>query len=146
MKSLISLSKNIAGLSVVIVVTMFTFSIIISSGLQSVVATQEEDNTIQLGVVEQQEVYRWSDISGSTNPTLKLIVNSNNIVQIQNPTAEEHEMIIESQSGSELATSGDIEPNSSGRLLFRPNMTETLQYYCEYHPTTMKGLVELSDG
>jgi hypothetical protein len=54
-------------------------------------------------------------------------------------------MIIGSQSGSELATSGDIEPNSSGRILFRPNMTETLQYYCEYHPTTMKGLVELSD-
>lgn len=145
MKPLISVSNNIAGLSAVIVVTMFTFSVINSSGLQSVVATQEEDNPIQLGVVEQQEVYRWSDNSGSINPTLKLIVNANNIVQIQNPTDEEHEMIIGSQSGSELATSGDIEPNSSGRLLFRPNMTETLQYYCEYHPTTMKGLVELSD-
>lgn len=145
MKPLISVSNNIAGLSAVIVVTMFTFSVINSSGLQSVVATQEEDNPIQLGVVEQQEVYRWSDNSGSTNPTLELIVNANNIVQIQNPTDEEHEMIIGSQSGSELATSGDIEPNSSGRLLFRPNMTETLQYYCEYHPTTMKGLVELSD-
>ena len=145
MKPLISVSNNIAGLSAVIVVTMFTFSVINSSGLQSIVATQEEDNPIQLGVVEQQEVYRWSDNSGSTNPTLGLIVNANNIVQIQNPTDEEHEMIIGSQSGSELATSGDIEPNSSGRLLFRPNMTETLQYYCEYHPTTMKGLVELSD-
>ena len=145
MKPLISVSNNIAGLSAVIVVTMFTFSVINSSGLQSIVVTQEEDNPIQLGVVEQQEVYRWSDNSGSTNPTLELIVNANNIVQIQNPTDEEHEMIIGSQSGSELATSGDIEPNSSGRLLIRPNMTETLQYYCEYHPTTMKGLVELSD-
>lgn len=144
MKPIISVSNNIAGLSAVIVVTMFTFSVINSSGLQSVVANQE-DKTIQLSVIEQQEVYRWSDNSGSTNPTLKLIVNANNIVQIQNPTDEEHEMIIESQSGSELATSGDIEPNSTGSLLFRPNMTETLQYYCEYHPTTMKGLVELSD-
>ena len=94
MKPLISVSNNIAGLSAVIVVTMFTFSVINSSGLQSVVATQEEDNPIQLGVVEQQEVYRWSDNSGSINPTLKLIVNANNIVQIQNPTDEEHEMII----------------------------------------------------
>ncbi|HEX5977641.1 MAG TPA: hypothetical protein VFY68_10210 [Nitrososphaeraceae archaeon] len=145
MKPIISVSNNIAGLSAVIVVTMFTFSVINSSGLQSVVANQE-DKTIQLSVIEQQEVYRWSDNSGSTNPTLKLIVNANNIVQIQNPTDEEHEMIIESQSGSELATSGDIEPNSTGSLLFRPNMTETLQYYCEYHPTTMKGLVEISDG
>lgn len=144
MKPIISVSNNIAGLSAVIVVTMFTFSVINSSGLQSVVANQE-DKTIQLSVIEQQEVYRWSDNSGSTNPTLELIVNANNIVQIQNPTDEEHEMIIGSQSGSELATSGDIEPNSSGRLLIRPNMTETLQYYCEYHPTTMKGLVELSD-
>lgn len=145
MKPIISVSNNIAGLSAVIVVTMFTFSVINSSGLQSVVANQE-DKTIQLSVIEQQEVYRWSDNSGSTNPTLKLIVNANNIVQIQNPTDEEHEMIIESQSGSELATSGDIEPNSTGSLLFRPNMTETLQYYCEYHPTTMKGLVEIFDG
>jgi hypothetical protein len=102
-------------------------------------------NVIQLGVTEQQGVYSWSDISGITNPTLNFTVSRDNIVQIQNPTDEEHEMIIESQQGNELATSGDIEPISSGELSFRPNMTGTFEYHCEYHPDTMKGMIEITD-
>ena len=103
-------------------------------------------NVIQLGVTEQQGVYSWSDISGITNPTLNFTVSRDNIVQIQNPTDEEHEMIIESQQGNELATSGDIEPISSGELSFRPNMTGTFEYHCEYHPDTMKGMIEIAEG
>jgi plastocyanin len=138
--------KNMAVSSFIIIVIIFIFSVLTFSGLHAVTATQEENNIIQLGVVEQQEVYRWSDDNGTTNPTLKLIVNADNIVQIQNPTDEEHEMIIESQQGNELTTSGDIEPNSSGELSFRPNMTGTFQYHCEYHPSTMRGMIEVTDG
>ena len=138
--------KNMAGSSFIIIVIIFIFSVLTFSRLHAVIATQEENNIIQLGVVEQQEVYRWSDDNGTTNPTLKLIVNADNIVQIQNPTDEEHEMIIESQQGNELTTSGDIEPNSSGELSFRPNMTGTFQYHCEYHPATMRGMIEVTDG
>jgi plastocyanin len=138
--------KNVAGSSFIIVVIIFIFSVLTFSGLHAVTATQEENNIIQLGVVEQQEVYRWADDNGTTNPTLRLIVNADNIVQIQNPTDEEHEMIIESQQDNELATSGDIEPNSSGELSFRPNMTGTFQYHCEYHPATMRGMIEVTDG
>jgi plastocyanin len=105
-----------------------------------------ESNTIQLGVTEQQEVYRWSDNNGTINPTLKFIVNRDNSVQIQNPTDAEHEMVVESPQGNEIASSVDIEPNDSGELSFRPNMTGTLQYHCEYHPTTMLGTIEVSDG
>ena len=135
-----------ADSSFTIIIIIFIFSVLTLSGLHAVTATQEENNIIQLGVVEQQEVYRWSDDNGTTNPTLRLIVNTDNIVQIQNPTDEEHEMIIESQQGNELATSGDIEPNSSGELSFRPNMTGTFQYHCEYHPATMRGMIEVTDG
>ena len=135
-----------ADSSFIIIIIIFIFSILTFSGLHAVTATQEENNIIQLGVVEQQEVYRWSDDNGTTNPTLKLIVNADNIVQIQNPTDEEHEMIIESQQGNELTTSGDIEPNSSDELSFRPNMTGTFQYHCEYHPATMRGMIEVTDG
>jgi plastocyanin len=77
--------------------------------------------------------------------TLKLIANTDNIVQIQNPTDEKHEMIVESQPGNELATSGDIESNSSGELSFSPNMTGTFQYHCEYHPATMRGIIEVTN-
>ena len=55
-------------------------------------------------------------------------------------------MIVESQPGNELATSRDIEPNGSGELSFRPNMTGTFQYHCEYHPATMKGIIEVTDN
>jgi plastocyanin len=54
-------------------------------------------------------------------------------------------MIVESQPGNELVTSGDIEPNGSGELSFRPNMTGTFQYHCEYYPATMKGIIEVTD-
>ena len=127
---------------------MFIFSVITIGGLHAVTATEEEDsNVIQLGVVEQkEEVYRRSDNdNGEINRILKFIVNTDNIVQIQNPTDEEHKMIVESQPGNELATSGDIEPNSSGELSFRPDMTGTFQYHCEYHPATMKGIIEVTE-
>jgi hypothetical protein len=139
------------------VASILVLGILAISGIASIASAQNatggdmtgENMTtgiIQLDVEEQQEVYRWSDNGGAINPTLKFIVNTDNIVQIQNPTDEEHEMIIESQPGNELATSGDIEPSGSGELSFRPNMTGTFQYHCEYHPATMKGPVEISGG
>ena len=148
MKFFASLFKNMASSFHIIILTMFIFSVITFSGLYAVTATQEDDsNIIQLGVTEQQEeVYRWSNDSGAINPTLKFIVNTDNIVQIQNPTDEEHEMVVESQPGNELTTSGDIEPDNSGELSFSPNMTGTLQYHCEYHPNTMRGIIEVTDS
>jgi hypothetical protein len=94
---------------------------------------------IQISVAQEEEVYRWSNIQG-TNPILKVLTNTNNTVQIQNPTNEKHEMIIESK-GNEVASSGDIARHSSGQLFFSPNWTGTFEYHCEYHPDTMKGTV-----
>jgi hypothetical protein len=149
MKPFASTLKCTTGSLYIIILSMFIISIITFSGLYTVTATEEEDdnNTIQLDVTEQQEgVYRWSNDSGAINPTFKFIVNTDNIVRIQNPTDAEHEMIVESQPGNELTTSGDIEPESSGELSLSPNMTGTLQYYCEYHPNTMRGTVEVIDS
>jgi plastocyanin len=112
--------------------------------LQGLVNTQTDTSqyltkTIQISVIEEEEVYRWANIQG-TNPTLKFLTNANNTVLILNPTNEKHEMIIESK-GNEVASSGDIARSSSGQLFFTPNMTETFEYYCKYHPDTMKGIV-----
>lgn len=101
--------------------------------------SQNPTKTIQISVIEEEEVYRWANIQG-TNPTLKFLTNANNTVLILNPTNEKHEMIIESK-GNEVASSGDIARSSSGQLFFTPNMTETFEYYCKYHPDTMKGIV-----
>lgn len=104
--------------------------------------TVEGDNIIQLSVTEEKEVYRWSNNEG-INPTLRFIANKNNTVQIQNPTDEEHEMIIESLQDKELVSSEGIDPAGSGQLSFKPNMTGTFEYHCEYHPDTMKGIIEV---
>jgi len=104
--------------------------------------TTAQNHVAKISAKEVDAVYRWSNDDG-LNPTLKLMANTNNIVQIDNPTDTKHELVIES-NGAELASSGDIAPDTSGQLHFKPNMTGTLGYHCEYHPDTMKGVITVS--
>jgi cupredoxin-like protein len=100
-----------------------------------------QPNVIKMSAKEVDDVYRWSTSDG-INPTLKLVSNTNNTIQIQNPTDEKHELVIES-GDTEVASSGDIAPDSSGQLTFKPTMNGTFEYHCEYHPDTMKGTIQL---
>jgi len=45
---------------------------------------------------------------------------------------------------TDLASSGDIEPETSGELTFKPAMTGTFEYHCEYHPETTSGIIEVT--
>jgi plastocyanin len=89
-------------------------------------------------------VYKWVNASNSAqNPTIKIFGNTNNIINIQNPTDTKHQLIIDTGADN-LPSSGDIRPNSSGHLTFNPtNMTGTFTYHCAYHPYTMKGTIEV---
>lgn len=99
-------------------------------------------NTIQLNAQEKKGVYTWSNKQG-TNPVLTFKIDANNLVHIKNPTDEKHELIITS-AGSEVASSGDVNPVSKGQLSFSPTTTTgTFQYHCQYHPDTMKGTIKL---
>lgn len=98
---------------------------------------------IKMTAQEVDETYRWSTSDGGINPTLKMTANADNTVQIANPTDEKHELVIES-SGKELASSGDIAPEGSGYLAFKPLAPGTYAYHCEYHPDTMKGTIEVA--
>jgi len=98
-------------------------------------------STIKMSAKEVNGIYRWSTDAG-INPTLTLVANANNTIQIQNPTDEKHELVIDS-NGTELASSGDILAGNSGQLMFKPTMTGTFGYHCQYHPDTMKGTVEI---
>src|ERR671933_864120 len=114
-----------------------------NSNGNSTTMSSTNNNTIQLSVKEKSGVYKWlNSTSGKTNPTLNLLANTNNLIQIKNPTDTKHELVIELQ-GKELKSSGDISPNSSRQMSFMTNMTGTLQYHCEYHPTTMKGTIKV---
>jgi len=115
-----------------------------SSSISTGTTSGTNDNSsFALSAKDISGVYRWINPStDAENPELNLKANSNNTIIIQNPTNAKHELIIDSQ-GKELATSGDIEPGSSGQLSFRPNSTGTFEYHCEYHPETMKGIISV---
>ena len=96
-------------------------------------------NTLEL----KNETYRWQNTSEAINPTLHLIANTDYLIKIKNPTDTKHELIIGS-NGTELAKSNEIEPDKNGKFTFNANSTGTLEYHCEYHPDTMKGIIEIS--
>lgn len=105
-------------------------------------AASSSPNTIQLSVKEESEdAYRWASSSdGTINPTLKVSQNTANIIKIQNPTDTKHELIIDTNPQS---SSGDINPDSSGQLSFKPTTTGTVTYHCAYHPQTMKETIQV---
>ena len=103
-------------------------------------------NPLQLSVKEESgSVYRWTNSSGAINPMLKVLSNTNNTIKIQNPTDTKHELIIDTGTDA-LPSSDDINPNGSGQLSFKPNMTGTFTYHCAYHPFTMKGTIQVVTG
>ena len=97
---------------------------------------------IQLSAKEASGGYRWINATnGAINPTMNFAVNTNKTIQLQNPTDTKHQLIID-VSGKHL-TSGDIASGSSGLLSFKPGVTGVFQYHCLYHPTTMKGIIQV---
>jgi Cupredoxin-like domain len=113
----------------------------VSLGVQGIVK-----NAIQLSAKLDNSVnppFRWvNPTSGVINPTLNFKANTNQTIQIQNPTDFKHQFIID-QNGKQLATSGDIAAGSSGQVSFKSNMIGTFGYHCLYHPTTMKGIIQV---
>ena len=100
-------------------------------------------NPIQLSAKEENETYRWADAkAGTINPPLTVKAGATNTIDVKNPTDTEHNLIIES-NGKEVASSGDIKPASSGSAKFSPQTGATYSYHCEYHPTTMKGTIQV---
>ena len=112
-----------------------------SSTSTSASASNSNTSSIALNALElKNETYRWQNTSEAINPTLHL---TDYLIKIKNPTDTKHQLIIES-NGTELAKSKDIIPDKNGKLNFNANSTGTFEYHCEYHPDTMKGIIEIS--
>jgi plastocyanin len=100
--------------------------------------------TIALNALElKNETYRWQNTSKAINPSLHLIANTDYLIKIKNPTDTKHQLIIAS-NGTEIAKSKDIIAGKNGKLNLPVNSTGTFEYHCEYHPDTMKGIIEIS--
>ncbi|MGI0032630.1 MAG: cupredoxin domain-containing protein [Nitrososphaeraceae archaeon] len=103
-----------------------------------------EDETAEQG---EDETYRWVDSTGAENPDLNIISNTEYTIKIDNPTDEEHELIIDSESAgntSEIAESGDIEPGKNVEFNFKADQVGELGYHCKYHPDMMNGTINVS--
>ena len=115
-------------------------------GLVSMYATNRVASgqaAIQLSAKLVGSDFKWvNNASGATNPTLMLKANTAQTIQIQNPTQTLHQLVID-LNGKQIATSGDIPSGGSGQVSFRPNMIGTFGYHCLYHPTTMKGIIQV---
>ncbi|HEY6883850.1 MAG TPA: hypothetical protein VI278_07415 [Nitrososphaeraceae archaeon] len=103
--------------------------------------------TIQLSAKELPSGYRWvNTANGVINPTMNFNVGTSKTIQLQNPTDAIHQLVIDDPNGNQLATSGNIASGSSSQLSFKPGTTGVLEYHCLYHPTTMKGIIQVVDG
>jgi plastocyanin len=109
-------------------------------------ASASNNNTsIALNALElKNETYRWQNTTQGINPTLHLIVHTDYVIKIKNPTDAKHELIIGS-NGTELATSKSINPGKNRDFVFNANSTGVFEYHCEYHPDTMKGIIEITN-
>ena len=102
------------------------------------------NNSIALNALElKNETYRWQNTSEGINPPLHLVAHTDYAIKIKNPTDTKHELIIGS-NGTELKTSKDILPGKNREFVFNANSTGMLEYHCQYHPDTMKGVIYVS--
>jgi plastocyanin len=119
----------------------------LSSATSSVSTNNNNNNnktSVALDALELKNgTYRWQNTSQQINPTLRLIAHTDYLIKIKNPTDAKHELIIGS-NGTEIAKSNSINPGKNKNFVFNANTTGVFEYHCEYHPDTMKGIIEIS--
>jgi plastocyanin len=118
------------------------------STVSSVAQQQQQPlipGAIQLSAKEARSGYIWTDTpNGAVNPTMNFNVGTAKTIQLQNPTDSKHQLVIDDSNGNQLATSGDIASGSSSQLSFKPVTAGIFGYHCIYHPTTMKGVIQVA--
>lgn len=134
----------IAGVIAVIAIAVIIFSITAGMSNKTIPIEKTANRVTDIQATEIDETYRWESTESKINPTLNFVANADNVIEIKNPTDEKHEFVIESY-GKEVAASGDVEPDGSAKFSFKPVTAGTYEYHCEYHPTTMKGTIEVTN-
>ncbi|HEX2305990.1 MAG TPA: cupredoxin domain-containing protein [Nitrososphaeraceae archaeon] len=104
------------------------------------------NNTIILDPAEVNGTYRWVNNSGGINPTLQIAKGNEYVIKINNPTDEEHELVIEDSKGSKIDNSEEVQPGKNIEFKFKTEESDDLNYHCEYHPETMKGKVNIIES
>ena len=107
--------------------------------------TLNQNSIVELKAEKVGESYVWKSNELGLNPLLNLKSNEAYtflITSFQNDA--KHKLMIEPREGGEhLAESEEIEHGSSAQVTFNTGIPQTLKYYCEYHPQSMAGLINV---
>jgi plastocyanin len=107
-------------------------------------ADNDDNRSIVMKALELTNgTYRWANASNGINPTLHLVADTDYNIKIGNPTDSKHELII-GTNGTEVAGSESVKAGKNTEFVFNSNSSGVLEYHCEYHPDTMKGIIEIS--
>lgn len=117
------------------------------TGTQETPTPAEDVTTILLG----GEVGHWFGLAPTAihegeNPTLTLQPGEKYRIVWMNIDGVEHELIIEDANGEELVATEDATRAGATRSVTFTASEEMAEYYCEYHPESMRGDVELGEG
>lgn len=111
------------------------------------VGEDDASTTIRLG----GDPEGWSgvepeQISGETNPTLKLEAGTTYELVWDNLDGEEHELILADGNGEEVAASEESATEGETVSMEFTAAEELAEYFCEYHPDAMRGEIEVVAG
>lgn len=107
-----------------------------------------DNHTIILNAAEDNKAYRWVNSTGAINPTLHILSNREYLIKTENPTDEQHQLIIEKINGNlitEMGNGDDILPQKSSIFKFKSIQPGELNYHCRYHPDYMKGTIKVTE-
>jgi hypothetical protein len=113
--------------------------------------SQFDNETIMLTAinigVEGVPNYVWMS-EGTTNPTLNVLPNTtyNVVVQSLPEDEEEHELIIETLDEVRITQSEEVGGGSFDEIAFDTDEPTVIRYYCEYHPTSMLGIINIGSA
>ena len=150
-------SKNKSLGIIVVVITLLLISFANMESTFKIYAQEKLANpSLELTAKLVNSEYRWIGSNNATNPTLNITSGVDNQITIQSITGDpaEHELIIEGVSGKglkteEIISSDEIENGSSTTVNINATDIDTgnydsFDYYCEYHPETMLGKLQIN--
>jgi plastocyanin len=105
-----------------------------------------EEGPITLTAQEINGAYVWEK-DGKNNPTLNMLSGKQYNFTIRSLITDpaEHEFKIVLPNGEDIVESEEVEEGEQTALSFIPPATPvTLRYYCEYHPDSMVGIINIA--
>ncbi|MGH9981254.1 MAG: hypothetical protein ACRD6U_06850 [Nitrososphaeraceae archaeon] len=153
------LQNSITTLIIVVATIFILFSNMESNLIKTYAQEKSSSSNPSIELTSQLigNDYRWIGSNNSINPTLNITSGVDNQITTKSTQGDpvEHQLIISAANassggseGKELAKGDEIKDGSSTTVNFNPSDIKTsdyqsLEYYCEYHPDTMKGKVQI---